>query len=94
MHATSEGFWFAREEVAYSVSTYHRFALSTADVENFRTERGATISRKSIRPWVIWFGPQVRGLYPVLSSPASCHMVHGQVRRFDQRSETLAVAGH
>lgn len=47
-----KGYRFPREVVAYAVWAYHRFALSTADVEDLLAERGVTVS-VSIRhrPW-------------------------------------------
>lgn len=35
---------------------YHRFALSTADVEDLLAERGVIVSRETIRKWVNRFG--------------------------------------
>ncbi|PIL22189.1 hypothetical protein P775_00460, partial [Puniceibacterium antarcticum] len=35
-----KGFRFPREIIAYAVWSYHRFALSTADVEDLLAERG------------------------------------------------------
>jgi len=35
---------------------YHRFALSTADVEDILAERGVIVSREAIRLWVNRFG--------------------------------------
>jgi putative transposase len=43
-----KGFRFAREIVAYVVWAYHRFALSTADVEDLLAERGVVVSRETI----------------------------------------------
>lgn len=43
------GFRFPRENVAYAVWPYHRFALSTADVEGLLTEREVIVSREAIR---------------------------------------------
>jgi putative transposase len=37
-----QGFRFPREAIAYAVWAYHRFALSTADVEDLLAERGAS----------------------------------------------------
>ncbi len=51
-----KGFRYPREIVAYAVWTYHRFALSCADVEDLLAERGVTISRESVRKWVNRFG--------------------------------------
>ena len=51
-----KGYRFPREIVAYAVSTYHRFALSTADVEDLPAKRGATASRETVRKWVNRFG--------------------------------------
>ncbi|SEA99018.1 putative transposase [Rubrimonas cliftonensis] len=53
-----KGFRFPRELVAYAVWAYHRFALSTADVEDLLAERGVTVSREAIRLWVNRFGTQ------------------------------------
>ena len=47
-----KGFRFPREVVACAVWTNHRFALSTADVEDLLAERGVIVSREAIRLWV------------------------------------------
>ena len=47
-----KGFRFPREVIAYAVWAYHRFALSTADVEDLLAERGVIVSREAIRLWV------------------------------------------
>ena len=51
-----KGFRFPREVIAYAVWAYHRFALSTADVEDLLAERGVIVSRETIRLWVNRFG--------------------------------------
>ena len=51
-----KGFRFPREIIAYAVWAYHRFALSTADVEDLRAERGVIVSREAVRKWVNRFG--------------------------------------
>ena len=51
-----KGFRFPREIIAYAVWAYHRFALSTADVEDLLAERGVIVSRETIRNWVNRFG--------------------------------------
>jgi hypothetical protein len=51
-----KGFRSVREIIAYAVWAYHRFALSTADVEDLLAERGVIISREAIRLWVNRFG--------------------------------------
>ena len=51
-----KGFRFPREIISYAVWAYHRFALSTADVEDLLAERGVVVSRESIRQWVNRFG--------------------------------------
>jgi len=51
-----KGYRFPREIVAYAVWAYHRFALSTADVEDLLAERGVIVSRETIRNWVNRFG--------------------------------------
>ncbi|MCG7625965.1 IS6 family transposase [Epibacterium sp. Ofav1-8] len=51
-----KGFRFPREIIAYAVWVYHRFALSTADVEYLLAERDVTVSRETIWQWVNRFG--------------------------------------
>jgi putative transposase len=51
-----KGYRFPREVVVYAVWAYHRFALSTADVEDLLAERGVTVSRETVRKWVNRFG--------------------------------------
>ncbi len=51
-----KGSRFSREIIAYAVWVYHRFAFSTADVEDLLAERGVTVSREAIRQWVNRFG--------------------------------------
>lgn len=50
------GFRYPREIIAYAVWTYHRFALSAADVEDLLAERGVIVSREAVRLWVNRFG--------------------------------------
>ena len=51
-----KGFRDPREVIAYAVWAYHRFALSTEDVEDLLAERGVMVSREAIRGWVNRFG--------------------------------------
>ena len=51
-----KGFRYPREIIAYAVWAYHRFALSTADVEDLLAARGEVVSREAIRLWVNRFG--------------------------------------
>ena len=51
-----KGLRFPREIITYAVWAYHRFALSTADVEDLLAERGVIVSREAIRLWVNRFG--------------------------------------
>ena len=44
-----KGFRYPREIIAYAVWAYHRFALSTADVEDLLAERGVSVSRETVR---------------------------------------------
>jgi len=53
-------FCHPRETIAYAVWAYHRFALSTADVEDLLAERGVIVSRETIRLWVNRFGAHCR----------------------------------
>ena len=51
-----KGFRHPREIIAYACWAYHRFALSTADVEDLLASRGVVVSRETIRLWVNRFG--------------------------------------
>lgn len=51
-----KGFRHTREVISYSVWAYHRFALSTASVEDLLAECGVMFSRETIRGWVNRFG--------------------------------------
>src|SRR5680860_831604 len=51
-----KGFRYPREIIAYAVWAYHRFALSTADVEDLLAARGGVVSREAVRLWVNRFG--------------------------------------
>ena len=51
-----KGFRYHREIIAYAVWAYHRFALSTADVEDLLAARGVVVSREAVRLWVNRFG--------------------------------------
>ena len=51
-----KGFRYPREIIAYAVWTYHRFALSTADVEDLLAERGVVVSRETVQLWVNRYG--------------------------------------
>ncbi|MDH0912837.1 IS6 family transposase [Rhizobium pusense] len=56
-----KGFRFPREVVAHAVWAYHRFALSTADVEDLLAERGVIVSRETVRLWINRFGHHFAG---------------------------------
>ncbi|APG49426.1 Transposase (plasmid) [Phaeobacter porticola] len=47
-----KGFCCPREIIAYAVWAYHRFALSTADVEDLLATRGVIVIREAVRLWV------------------------------------------
>lgn len=51
-----KGFRFPREIVAYAVWTYHRFAVSTVELEDLLAQCGVIVSREAIRHWVNRFG--------------------------------------
>ena len=51
-----KGFRCPREIIAYAVWAYHRFGLSTADVEDLLAARGVIVSREAVRLWVNRFG--------------------------------------
>ena len=49
---------FPPEIIQHVVWLYHRFNLSSRDIEDLMAERGIAISYESIRLWCIKFGPQ------------------------------------
>jgi len=51
-----KGFRFPHDFLAYAVWVYHRFALSTADVEDLLVERGVIASRETVRLRINRFG--------------------------------------
>jgi putative transposase len=51
-----KGFRFPREIGAYAIWAYHRFALSTADVEDLLAECGVIVRRETVRLWINRFG--------------------------------------
>jgi hypothetical protein len=42
----------------FALWLYHRFNLSSCDIEDLMAERGIAISDESIRLWCIKFGPK------------------------------------
>ncbi len=49
---------FPAEIIQHVVWLYHRFNLSSRDIEDLMAERGITVSYESIRLWCIKFGPK------------------------------------
>jgi len=49
---------FSPEIIQHVVWLYHRFNLSSRDIEDFMAARGIAISYESIRLWCIKFGPK------------------------------------
>ena len=49
---------FPSEIIQYVVWLYHRFNLSSSDIEDLMAERGIAVSYESIRLWCIKFGPK------------------------------------
>ncbi len=49
---------FPAEIIQHTVWLYHRFNLSTRDIEDLMAERGIAIIYESIRLWCIKFGPK------------------------------------
>ena len=52
---------FPPEIIQYAVCLYHRFNLSTREVEDLLAERGISVTYESIRLWCIKFGPKYAG---------------------------------
>ncbi len=50
---------FPPDVIRYAVWLYYRFTLSIRDVEELLAERGADLSRESVRYWVVKFGPKI-----------------------------------
>ena len=72
-----KGFRFPREVVAYAVWVYHRFALSTADVEDLLAERGVFVSRETIRLLVQPVWRAFCRFYPTGSTSSERQVAHG-----------------
>jgi putative transposase len=51
-----KGFRYPREVIAYAVWAYHRFVLSTADVEDLLAARSVIVSQETVRLWANRFG--------------------------------------
>ena len=49
---------FPSEIISHAVWLYHRFGLSSRDVEDLLAERGIVVSYESIRQWCNRFGPE------------------------------------
>jgi putative transposase len=49
---------FPPEIIQHAVWLYHRFNLSSRDIEDLLAERGILVSYESIRLWCIKFGPK------------------------------------
>jgi len=49
---------FPPEIIQHAVWLYHRFNLSSRDIEDLLAERGIVVSYESIRLWCNKFGPQ------------------------------------
>ena len=49
---------FLPEIIQHAVWLYHRFTLSTRDVEDLLAERGISVSYETIRTWCQKFGPK------------------------------------
>ncbi len=51
-----KGFRYPEEIIAFAARACHRFASSTAEVEDLRAERDVIVNREVIRLWVNRFG--------------------------------------
>jgi putative transposase len=58
----SYGHRFPPKIVSYAVWVYHRFCLSSRDVENLLAQRGIIVSHETVRIWCQKFGPGYRKL--------------------------------
>jgi putative transposase len=99
-----KGFRYPREVIAYAVWSFHRLALSTADVEDLLAARGVIVSREAIRLWVNRFGrhfadcirrdrPRANDKWHLDDALPGRVCVHTREGRdHDPRQETLAVA--
>src|SRR5262245_34009102 len=52
------GYCFPPEIISYAVWLYHRFCLSSRDVEELLAERGVTVSYEAVRQWCLKFGQE------------------------------------
>ncbi|MBV9681527.1 MAG: IS6 family transposase [Solirubrobacterales bacterium] len=67
--ATYPGYRFPAEIITHAVWPYHVFSLGLRDVELTLAERGITVTRESVRRWVLRFGCQRRA--PILLRPGA-----------------------
>ena len=82
-----KGFRFRREIIAYAVWAYHRFAMSTADVEDLLAERGVIVSREAIRLWVNRFGPHFANcVRAIVLAPTTNGIWMRSLSRFEGRN--------
>ena len=51
------GYRFPPEIIHQAIWLYHRFTLSSCDVEDLLAERGIAMSYETIRRWLKHFGP-------------------------------------
>ena len=51
------GYRFPPEIISHAVWLYHRFGLSSRDVEDLLAQRGITVTYETIRQWCQTFGP-------------------------------------
>ena len=57
LHSLYKRHRFPPEIIQHAVWLYHRFNLSTRDVEDLLAERGISVSDETIRTWCQKFGP-------------------------------------
>ena len=56
-HAPSyRGYRFPPDIISHAVWLYHRFSLSSRDVEDLLAQRGVTVTHEAIRQWCRTFG--------------------------------------
>jgi putative transposase len=60
---------YPTESISHSVWLYHRFGLSSRDVDELLFERGIVVTDEPIRAWLEKFGKQLLGVVRTATAP-------------------------
>jgi putative transposase len=72
------GYRFPAEVISHAVYSYHRFSLSSREIEELLGERAVLVTYEAVRQWYMKFGPEyARNLRRL-------HGRNGDIRRLDE----------